>query len=646
VTSNRVVVVGGGLAGITAAIALAEAGIPVTVLEARPWLGGATWSFRRRGLTIDNGQHVFPRCFTAYRELLARLGTAGSVRIQDRLDLTVLTGEGQLRLRRTGWPAPLHLARIIARYRPLTMAERLSVVPAALAMWLTDLSGPGQDGGSMADWLSRHGQGEQARRQFWDMFLVPFLNEATEHADIGTAAAVMNAVLLGRRDQADLGVPVVPLRNLHGAPAARLLAELGAEVRTSAQVTAIRREHDGRFCVQLGPGAVQEEPDQLPFDADQPDMIEAAGVVLAVPPWAAGSLVPAELSDDASSWEALKPSPVVSLHVMYSSRITRLPYAAIVGSPLRWITDRTMAAGLHAGQYLAATLPAASQYVDSPAVSLREQFLPEFTRLFPAAATARVDDFFVTRERSATFRPAPGTRAVRPDQVTKLRGLALAGAWTSTGWPDTMEGAVRSGRLAADSVLRTLGTAGSRPRSTERQRPRPAALAIDGEGLAACVPAGDTSAAHGAASVSDKPAVADLVGGECSEEAPPSEAAAVTSREYAAAADVGDGPGPAASADPRGGAPDNDRAGATSDKIDTPVDDGAAEGAAAESPQEPSAAAGAPLVAVPAVRTAATPARKRAAKTGAGTRAAGTGKSTAETGPKTATSHAEAAARP
>jgi squalene-associated FAD-dependent desaturase len=629
-TSDRVVVVGGGLAGITAAMGLAEAGIPVTVLEARPWLGGATWSFRRRGLTIDNGQHVFPRCFTDYRELLARLGTAGSVRIQDRLDLTVLTGARQLRLRRTGWPAPLHLARIVARYRPLTVAERLSVVPAALAMWLTDLSAPGQDSGSMADWLGRHGQGGHARRQFWDMFLVPLLNEATEHADVGTAAAVMNAVLLSRRDQADLGVPAVPLHDLHGGPAARLLAKLGADVRTSAQVTAIRREHDGRFCIRLGAQGVQGEPDQLPFGADEPDTIEAAGVVLAVPPWAAGPLVPDELSRDALRWKALTPSPVVSLHVMYGSRVTSLPFAATIGSPLHWITDRTRAAGLHAGQYLAATLPAAAQYVDSPAASLREQFLPEFERLFPAAAAARVDDFFVTRERSATFRPTPGTRAVRPDQVTRLRGFALAGAWTSTGWPDTMEGAVRSGRLAADSVLRTLGTAGSQPGPIERtaQRPRPAELAMDRDRRDVSTSAGRTSARSGAADESDKPA---------------------------AAADVGSGPGlaspdhdGAAAGAERGAAADGDRASATADKIDTPGGDGAAAGAAVAAPAKakPDPAAGVHLAAVPAAHAAAAPARKRAAKAGPGTRGAGNGTSTAETARETATGHAEAAARP
>ena len=154
----HVVVVGGGLAGITAAIALAEQGNRVTLTEARPRLGGATTSFSRGGLSIDNGQHVFLRCCTAYRGLLARLGMTGSVSLQDRFDVTVLSPGGRATLRRTSLPGPLHMGRAVTGYGHLSLAERLRVVPAALAMARLDPGRPDLDGQRLGDWLAAHGQ--------------------------------------------------------------------------------------------------------------------------------------------------------------------------------------------------------------------------------------------------------------------------------------------------------------------------------------------------------------------------------------------------------------------------------------------------------------------------------------------------------
>jgi squalene-associated FAD-dependent desaturase len=473
---DRVVVIGGGLAGITAALRLAEAGLQVTVLEARPWLGGATWSFGRRGLTIDNGQHVFLRCFTAYRDLLARLGVGDSAPVQERLDLTVLAPEGPVRLRRTAWPAPTHLATVLARYRPLTVAQRFSVLPAAMTMWLADLTGPDPEPASIAQWLSRHRQDDRMISRFWELFLVPFMNATATTTDQGTAAAFISAALLSRRDQADLGVATVPLRDLHAAPASQRLGQLGVQVRLGAHVAGVRREAHGGFVVRLEDDATPpgEVPGQLALGDDAEREIPAAGVVLAVPAWAAGGLAPPELAADAAGWGQLGPAPVVSIHVLYDARVTGLPFAMPVCSPLRWIADKTVAAGLHTGQYLAASVPAAGKIVDESPAALRARMLPELARLFPAAAGAKVEDFFVTRERSATFLPAPGTRMMRPGQLTRLRGLALAGAWTDTGWPDTMEGAVRSGRLAADAILSTLGEAGPAAGSSSGSAGEPA----------------------------------------------------------------------------------------------------------------------------------------------------------------------------
>ncbi|HEY7144622.1 MAG TPA: hydroxysqualene dehydroxylase HpnE [Streptosporangiaceae bacterium] len=478
-TARHVVVIGGGLAGITAGIALREAGIGVTVLEARPWLGGATCSFSRGGLLIDNGQHVFLRCCTAYRELLARLGMTGSVAIQDRFDVTVLsgTGPGQARLRRTALPGPLHMTKALARYSFLTPRQRLAVTRAALAMRFTDPAAPGLDDQRLGDWLAARGQGAEARRRLWDLFIVSAMNIGGDDASAALAAIVIKTALLGGRAAADIGVPSVPLGDLHGKAAAGLLRRLGADVRLGAKAALVEPGRAGGFRVRVGQGGAHS--DQAAADtgitvnedpgASQPGSpddagaeLTADGVVLAVPAAAAARLAPAGATASPPRWAELGTSPIVNVHVIYDRRVTRLPMAAAVDSPVQWVFDKTRQAGLPSGQYLAVSVSAADSYVDAPVASLRDSYLPALEQLFPAARDAQVTDFFVTRERRATFRQGPGSGALRPGAATMTPGLALAGAWTDTGWPDTMEGAVRSGHSAAQELIRQLAAGPAR----------------------------------------------------------------------------------------------------------------------------------------------------------------------------------------
>ena len=466
--SPHVAVVGGGLAGITAAIALAETGNRVTLLESRPRLGGATCSFSRGGLTVDNGQHVFLRCCSAYRGLLARLGMTGSVTLQDRFEVTVLRPGGRARLRRTALPGPLHMGQALAGYRHLSYAERLAVVPAALAMTRLDPARPGLDGRRLGDWLAAHGQGEHARRALWDLFTVSALNVAGDDANLALAATVVKTALLAGRDAADIGIPAVPLGDLHGQAAASLLGRLRARVRLGAKAAAVEALPSGGFLVRLA------SRDAAGGNGDG-EAIRADGVVLAVPPEIAACLLPTAAGNGAppgqhqgfqggrppgpAEWLQIGTSPIVNVHVVYDRRVTRLPFAAAVDSPVQWVFDRTGPSGLRDGQYLAISLSAADAYADVPAAGLREQFLPALAELFPAAAQARVADCFVTRERRATMRQVPGVGRLRPGAATATAGLALAGAWTDTGWPDTMEGAVRSGLHAVTELRRSLGGA-------------------------------------------------------------------------------------------------------------------------------------------------------------------------------------------
>ena len=461
--TKHAVVIGGGLAGITAALDLRDAGLDVTLLESRPRLGGAASSFPRGSMMIDNGQHVILRCCSAYRELLAKLGATGSVAIQDKFDVTVLSPAGQARLRRTSLPSPLHMTRALAGYRLLSMRERAAVARAALAFRLANPSDPNLDSPKLGDWLAARGQGERARRLLWDLFIVSALNIDGDDASVQLAATVIKTALLGAKDAADIGIASVPLGELHGTVAGELLAALGVQVRLGARAASIETMPGGGFRIgltarQAGSSNADDESSAGQANAGS---LPADAVVLAVPAMNAGSLaVPAGVTDT-SAWDALGFSPIVNVHFVYDRTVTPLKFAAAVDSPVQWVFDKTRQAGLESGQYLAISLSAADKYVDMPVAALREMFEPALERLFPAAADANVTDFFVTRERRATFRQGPGTGALRPGAMTSVRGLALAGAWTDTGWPDTMEGAVRSGHNAAQEIVRQMGLTGA-----------------------------------------------------------------------------------------------------------------------------------------------------------------------------------------
>lgn len=439
---DRVVVVGGGLAGISAALAAADAGAEVTLLEGRPRLGGATFSFRRDGLDMDNGQHVFLRCCTAYRSLLDRLGVSDLVELQPRLSVPVLAPGGRIGwLRRGRLPAPLHLAGTLARYPYLSWPERLGAARAALALRRLDPTDQRLDRQSFAEWLAAHGQGEAATASLWELVGLPTLNARAAQASLQLATMVFRTGLLEHRDAADIGYSRVPLGRLHGESAARALAAAGAGVRLRCHVRAVEPGERGLTVV-----------------ADS-GRVEADAVVLAVPHESAPALLPAGALPDGARLELLGTSPIVNLHVVYDRVVTNLPLAAGLGTPVQWVFDRTAGAGLERErlQYLAVSLSAAAEEVELPSGTLRDRYLPALAELFPAARGAVVTKFVVTRERTATFLPAPGTSSLRPATGTAVPGLFLAGSWTSTGWPATMESAVRSGLAAARAALVSLG---------------------------------------------------------------------------------------------------------------------------------------------------------------------------------------------
>ncbi|HEY2670319.1 MAG TPA: hydroxysqualene dehydroxylase HpnE [Rugosimonospora sp.] len=448
---GSVAVVGGGLAGIAAALRCADAGRDVTLYEARPWLGGLTHSFRRGDLDVDNGQHVFLRCCTSYRALLDRLGVSDQVRLQPRLDIPVRSplDPRPARLRRNGLPAPLHLGGALMRYSLLSPAQRLRFIRAALALRRVDRTSRAVDEQSFGGWLREKGQDARTVSALWDLVGVATLNATADQASLALAAMVFQVGLLTDAGAADIGWSLVPLRQLHAEPARRRLAEAGAELRTGTKIDSIEPRGDRWL---IGSGGEEHMADQ---------------VVLAVPPRVAERLLPSGSVSLPAGWSArLGSSPIINVHVVLDRRVMSGPFVAGVSTPIQWVFDRTDHSGLAdrlraegpggpypESQYLAVSLSAADDMIDMPVAALRERLMPELAALLPEVRSATVLDFFVSRERHATFRPAPGSGALRPGATTAVPGLFLAGAWTDTGWPATMEGAVRSGEAAATAAL-------------------------------------------------------------------------------------------------------------------------------------------------------------------------------------------------
>jgi squalene-associated FAD-dependent desaturase len=435
VTAERIAVVGGGLAGIAAALELADTGSTVTLYEARTRLGGATYSVRRKDHWIDNGQHVLLRCCTAYRGFLARLGVEHLVPIQPRLHIPVLReNKPPAFLSRAPLPAPLHLVPTLLRYSPLRTRDRLNALRAAAALRKLDPADERLDAQTFGEWLDAHKQSDAAIAELWNLITLPTLNLPASKGSLALATMVFRTGLLDAADACDIGIPAVTLQRLHGDAAATALDRAGVRVELGTPVRAV----EGRK-LQLDDGAQ---------DAD--------AVIVAVPHEFVARIVP-PAAVDADAIARLGSSPIVNLHLHFDRRVLDEPFAAAeAASPLQWLFDRTEASGVAGGQLVSVSLSGAQTDIGEPLATLRKRYVPALERLLPAARTAEVLDFTATREPRATFRAVPGTARLRPGPRTAVPGVYLAGAWTNTGWPATMESAVRSGVAAARAARSDL----------------------------------------------------------------------------------------------------------------------------------------------------------------------------------------------
>jgi squalene-associated FAD-dependent desaturase len=398
----KVAVVGGGLAGLSAALELVDAGHEVELREARPTLGGAVQTLPRREgdpePPPDNGQHIALGCFTEYRQFLERIGEEGSLR-RLRLELPVIDERG-----RTASITPSPLA--LLRYGHLPLGDRLRIL-RALARW------GDSRGTTFADALRARGQSQRAIDRFWDVFIRPALNLRSEEASAEAGDFTVRTALLGDRRDSDLLLPAKPLGEMHGDAAGRALRAAGAQVRTGARVERL-------------------------------DGLDAEAVVVAVPPRECARLL-------AEPEPGLEDSPIVSVHVWFDRVLLPHPLAALLGSDAHWVFDRGALTGHEPerGQYLTVVSSGAPELMEVRGRELVDHIAGELTgRLGPAEVLwSRI-----SREPAATIAVRPGSERYRPGPQTARPNVTRAGAWTGTGWPATMEGAVRSGLAAARAL--------------------------------------------------------------------------------------------------------------------------------------------------------------------------------------------------
>ena len=423
----RAVVVGGGLAGLAAALELADGGHQVTLLEARPTLGGAVQTLPERegdpDPPPDNGQHIALGCCTEYLAFLERVGSRAAYR-RERLALPVIAEDGSVARVAAG---PLALLR----YGHVSLRERLAI--ARVARRLGRLEADELDGETFAELLRRLGQGQAAIDRFWDVFIRPALNLRAEEVSAALGVFTVQTALLAERSASDLVLPIEPLGAMHGEAAAGALADRGAVVRTNARV------------VELADGAVV---------LAEGERIEADAIVVALPPAESASLL-------GEPDPQLEDSPIVSVHLLFDRSILPFELAALLGSPAHWVFDRGALTGHRPpqGQYLTVVSSGAPELLELRGRALVDTMAAELTGRLGAAELLWSR---VSREPAATFAGRPGTAARRLGPETGRPGVARAGAWTATGWPATMESAVRSGRAAAAVLVRDSSQAPAR----------------------------------------------------------------------------------------------------------------------------------------------------------------------------------------
>jgi len=458
---STVAIAGGGLAGLAAACALAEAGFRVTLFERRPYLGGRASSYEHPGTgeIVDNCQHVLLGCCTNLIDFYRRTGVDGKIRWYDKL--TFLEPGGRVSVMApSALPAPLHTAPAFLRAACLNFSDKLTISRAMMAL---APALPVDRGETFLDWLKRHGQTAQAIERFWKTILVSALNEDLDQVSVPYAAQVVRESFLKSPAAGRMGVPTVPLTELYGAAGDYVRAR-GGEIQFRASVESFR-DQGPAVCVVIG-------GQELRFDY----------LVLAVSFDTLARILPdtPEAAPLAAALGQLTSSPITGIHLWFDREISELDHAVLLDRTIQWMFHKSrLITALHPskpkpgslsaparekgiGSYVELVVSCSRSLVEKSKAEIVELASREMWEFFPAARTANLLKSTVIKEINATYSPRPGVDRFRPSPTTVWPRVFLGGDWTATGWPATMEGAVRSGYLAAGSLAAAAGMRGKR----------------------------------------------------------------------------------------------------------------------------------------------------------------------------------------
>ena len=444
--SSRVAIVGGGLAGLAAGSALADAGFQVTLFERRPYLGGRASSYEHPGTgeVVDNCQHVLLGCCTNLVQFYNRLGVENKIRWYDRLTFLEPGGRAST-IAPSALPAPFHTAPSFLRAACLGLNDKLTISAAMVALAPATASDHEE---SFLTWLRRHRQTERAVARFWQTILVSALNEDLDRMSVSYAAQVIRESFLKSAAAGWMGVPTVPLTELYSA-AGEYIEARGGETRLRSVVECFGANANE---VRLYVGGKE-----VGFDF----------VVLAVPFDVLLRMLPNVTEAEALRKNLLRfeSSPITGIHLWFNRQITDLDHAVLLDRTVQWMFHKSKllagtrrAAGAtdneQSGSYVELVVSSSKALVDKSKSEITELAVKELCEFVPGARDAKLLKSTVIKEVNATFSPRPGIDVYRPKSETVWPRVFLAGDWTATGWPATMEGAVRSGYLAAEAVAK------------------------------------------------------------------------------------------------------------------------------------------------------------------------------------------------
>jgi squalene-associated FAD-dependent desaturase len=443
-----VAVIGGGVAGMSAACALAEAGLRVTLVERRGYLGGRASSYLHPGVNevIDNCQHVLFGCCTNLIGFYERIGVAGKIHWTEEMTM-IEPGGRQSKLGPTPLlPAPLHGLPRLLTSSAFTVADKLSLARAFRAMMQPI---PVDSKETLAEWLARHGQSPGAVERFWKLVIASALNAEIEHIAVPYAAKVIRELFMNSAWAGAMGMSSVPLSELYGG-AEQYLAARGSEVVYNANVESLTwDEAAGRWNVIARTGEVSADfvVLALPFEGLRkllPNLPEAEGVERL-----------AQQIERHEHW------PICSVHLWFDREITGLDHAALLDRRIHWMYNKGKLQPWRkaSGSYVELVQSASREFAALPRELAIEESLQELAEFFPVVKTAKLVKAALVKEVRATFGVPPGIDAFRPGAKSPWPNLFLAGDWIRTGWPSTMESAARSGHLAAEAVCAGIGEA-------------------------------------------------------------------------------------------------------------------------------------------------------------------------------------------